>query len=162
MSCAIIYTTKYGATQEVAARIAADLTKAQVEAEAVEVSPKLPLPEAQTIVVGAPIYAGSAPGRITNYLEAHRDKLLSRRVFIFLSCLYEGTRAEQQLADAFPSWLVAHSSGNYFAGGRVDFSKLGFLDRLIMKKVAGVSEDVDRLNPQEIERLVESVRGATE
>jgi len=154
MSCAIVYATKYGATAEVAFRIANDLKEAQVEAEAVEVSAKLPLPDAETIVVGAPIYAGTAPGRMTSFLEAQRESLLSKRVFVFSSCLYEGIRAEQQLADAFPAWLVAHSSGNFFVGGRVDFSNLGFLDRLVMKRVAGVSEDVDRLKPEEIGRLV--------
>ncbi|MFP4375580.1 MAG: flavodoxin domain-containing protein [Spirochaetales bacterium] len=158
MSCAVIYTSKYGATREVAERIVAGLKSGQVDAEAVEAAPKRPLPDAETIVVGAPIYAGSAPGRMTNYLEAQREKLLAKRVFIFLSCLYEGSRAEQQLADAFPSWLVAHSSGNFYVGGKVDFSKLGFLDRLIMKKVAGVSEDVEKLKPEEIDRLVETVR----
>lgn len=158
MKLAILYATRYGATREVAERIAAgvrDRGGALQDVQLVEVTRGTePLPEADVCLVGSPIYAGTIPRHLARYVDAHLDALVERRVGLFLSCLYEGSKAEQQLADNFPARLVAHSYGRYYVGGRIDFAGLRVLDRFIMKRVGGVSTDVQKISDAEIARIV--------
>ena len=158
MRLAILYTTRYGSTRAIAESVADRLRGSFSDVQVYEVGRKSVLPEADAVLIGAPIYGGSIPRAMQAFVEAHLDELLSRRVGLFLSCFYDGTRAEQQLADNFPPRLVAHSFGRYFPGGTVSFSRLRWIDRLLMKKVAGVTEDVDRRNAAEIERMAGDLR----
>lgn len=165
MKLAILYATRYGATRRAAELLADACLKRgleQTDVQTDDLTNLRTLPEAQVVVIGAPIYAGSIPKGASRFLDAHVDELMHRRVGLYLSCLYEGERAEQQLADNFPPRLVAHSFGRYYVGGRVEPGKLRWIDRMIMKRVAGVREDVDRLRPQEIERAAAEIMGVIE
>ncbi|MFW5689884.1 MAG: flavodoxin domain-containing protein [Spirochaetota bacterium] len=161
MSLAILYTTKYGSTRIAAETIARRCAEAGASMpEVLDVGSLSRLPEVDTIVIGAPVYGGSIPRPMRAFVESHIDGLLDRSVALFLSCLYTGDRAEQQLADNYPSRLVAHSLGRYYVGGRIRLGELRWLDRLIMKRVGGVDHDVDSFNDAEINRLVRDVAGA--
>lgn len=157
MTLAILYTTRYGSTRSIAETIADRLRDAFSGVQIVDVNRRSDLPEADVVLIGSPIYGGSTPRAMRAFVDAHLDELLSRRVGLYLSCFYDGTRAEQQLADNVPPRLVAHSFGAYFPGGTVTFSRLRWIDRLLMKKIAGVNDDVDRRNEAEIDRLVSDV-----
>jgi len=160
MRLVILYATKYGSTQLAAEAIARGCEDAGLAPEDIRLQnlrSSSELPEADAIVIGAPIYGGSIPRRVSRFMESNLDALLRRRVGLYLSCLYEGGRAERQLADNFPARLVAHSFGRYYVGGKVEVSRLRWLDRLIMKRVAGIEEDVDRTKPEEIRRLVDDL-----
>ena len=163
MRLAVFYATRYGTTRDVAEAIARRCADAGVpESEIVvsEIGAKTTVPDAHTIVLGAPTYGGSIPRKMSSFVDANLEQLLRARVGIFLSCLYGGERAEQQLADNFPSRLVAHSFGRYYVGGRVVFSQMRWLDRQIMKRVGGVDHDVDNVDDEEIARLVADVTGS--
>lgn len=153
-STAVLYYSKHGATRAVAEQVArksgADLT---------EIGRGADVPEADRFVVGLPIYAGTVPRPAVAWLERARERLLGSTVYLFVSCLSEGSKAESQLADGVPAWLVAHSSGTYFVGGQIHLEGLGFLERLIIRKVGGVTDDVDRLNEDAISELVAAIRG---
>lgn len=156
MKLAILYATKYGSTREVAeevARLAAESGVDRGRIGVFDLAGYSAMPDAPTIILGAPIYGGTVPRSVRRFLDAHLDELLERRVGIFLSCLYGEERAEQQLADNFPARLVAHSYGRYYVGGRVKVGQLRWLDKQIMKGIGGVSEDVDRIDRGEIARL---------
>lgn len=157
MKLAILYATRYGSTRLAAEAVARGVEDrgvpgAQITVE--DIRKSTDLPDAETVVIGAPIYGGSIPRFAARFLDTHLAELLERRVALFLSCLYDGARAEQQLADNFPGLLVAHSFGHYFVGGRVAMERLKWLDRYLMKRVGGVDHDVDTMHPEEIERLI--------
>ena len=162
MNLATVYATKYGSTREAAEELTRlvrerGLSEAQIGILDLGRSPALP--EVDTIVIGAPIYAGTIPKSVNRFVQANLDALLERRVGLYLSCLYGEGRAEQQLADNFPARLVAHSFGQYYVGGRIKLGELRWLDRVIMKRVGGVDHDVDNFNREEIGRLAKDVAG---
>jgi menaquinone-dependent protoporphyrinogen oxidase len=163
MSVAIVYATKYGSTREAAQMIArrcADAGLPESDISVTKLDRSATMPDASTVVIGAPIYGGVIPTHVRAFLEAHEEALFDRRVALFLSCLYTGDRAEKQLADNFPPRLVAHSFGHYYVGGRIKLSELRWLDRQIMKRVAGVDHDVDNFSDEEIGRIVEDIVAA--
>ena len=160
MRLAILYATKYGSTQlaaEAVARGCEDSGLAPEDIRLQDLRRSSDLPDADTVLIGAPIYGGSIPRAVSRFMESNLDTLLGRRVGLYLSCLYDGDRAEKQLADNFPARLVAHSFGRYYVGGQVEVSRLRWFDRLIMKRVAGIEEDVDRTNPEEVRRLIDDL-----
>lgn len=162
MKFSIVYATKYGATRLVAEAIARGCGDAGIEPqeiEVIDVRTASAVPDSDTIVIGSPVYGGRIPAAITRFMESHLDALVERRIGLYLCCLYDGARAEQQLADNFPARLVAHSFGQYFVGGRVDYPRMRWLDRFIMKRVAGIDHDVDTTKESEIRRLIEDLIG---
>ena len=160
MKLSLVYTTRYGSTQlaaEAIARGCEDRGIAPAEIELRDLREDSSMPAGEIVVIGAPIYGGTIPKPVSRFVEANLDSLLERRIAIYLSCLYDGERAEKQLADNFPARLIAHSFGQYYVGGRVELTQLRWLDRVIMKRVGGVERDVDKSNPGEIRRLIDDV-----
>ena len=160
MKLAILYATRYGSTRRAAEAIAAGCRDAGYDASDVsveEITRSTRAPDADTVVIGAPVYGGRIPNQVTRFLDSHLEELMAKRVGLFLSSLYAGTRAETQLAENFPSRLITHSFGCYYVGGRVDFDSLRWWDRLMMKRVAGVERSVETTNDEEISRIVADV-----
>ncbi|TVQ18258.1 MAG: hypothetical protein EA382_17915 [Spirochaetaceae bacterium] len=155
MSIAILYSGRYGTTKGVADRVAGAVDG---DVPVTQIRRGIECPDADTIVIGAAIYGGKASGAVTGFVESHRDALMGRRVLLYVACLYDGERAEQQLADSFPPWLIAHSSGRYYVGGQVVWSRLSFFHKLLMKRVAGIEGNVERLRSTEIDRMIADLR----
>lgn len=155
MSVAILYSGRYGTTKGVADTVTGALGG---DVPVIEIRRGVACPDADAIVIGAAIYGGKASGAVGSFVESHRDALMGRRVLLYVACLYDGERAEQQLAESYPPWLIAHSSGRYYVGGRVVWSRLSFFHKLLMKRIAGIDGDVDRLRTAEIDRMVADLR----
>ena len=163
MTLAILYATRYGSTRRAAEAIATRCREAGMDASDVcveEITRSMSVPDADTIVIGAPVYGGRIPKQVTRFLDAHLEVLMRKRIGLFLSSLYAGTRAETQLADNYPSRLITHSFGCYYVGGRIDFDSLNWWDRLMMKRLAGVERSIETTNDEEIGRIVADVTRA--
>lgn len=151
----ILYSSKYGGTEavvrsivEAATAIAPGATGLvafnllrQQSAAAEALSAAAP----QRVLVVAPIYAGRLSGKVTRFLEGHRAELERHTVACAVSCLYPSPRAEEQLAQAFPDWLVARAVERFAVGGRIRLEELSAPVRLLMRMAAGLTESVDTL-----------------
>lgn len=153
MSVAIVYASRYGATAQVVRRVTGKLST-QVKAYDLADVRKPDLGDAEVVVIGGPIYAGRLLERVRTYAEAAERELLSRRLVLFITCFFQGDRAREQLANAFPADLYEHASESYAAGGAVAFDKLSFFHKIIMKRVGGLTESVERFDEVEIDRMI--------
>ena len=149
MATTIVYESRYGTTKEIAETIARDLDGDIEIARPGSVSAER-LANSDTIIIGSPIYAGSGSKKIVNFCQRHRSLLLERRIGLFISCMYRDEKAEQQIAEAFPAWLISHAEHTDWLGGRVTVAGLRFLDRIIAVRFAGVKEDLDEIHPERI------------
>jgi len=135
----IVYRSRYGYTarraRELADRIGPDTHLVDLkDRHRIDLSPY------RTVLIGGSVYGGIIQREVTAFCRAHRRELLDRRVGLFLCCLYEGERAEAQMADSFPPWLLVHAFGRYHLGGELDMDRLGVLDRLLVRVVLGQRE----------------------
>jgi hypothetical protein len=80
-------------------------------------------------------------------------------VGLFVSCLYEGEEGERQIQESFPDWILSHAYGRYNVGGAVRFGRLRLIDRVLMQRIANISEDVDHVKDEVIDRMVEDIHG---
>lgn len=145
MKTAIVYRSRYGATAACAAELAGLLHEG---AELVDVAGNTPraLDQFECIVVGAPVYGGKIPSGVRRFCERRRAALLSKRIGLFICCLYDGERADAQLESNYPAWLRAHAAAESWFGGSVTVSDLNLVDRFLFKRVAGMDEDIDRIH----------------
>ena len=117
------------------------------------------LSKAEVVLLGGSIYAGKTQPDLVAFCERHREELLSRPVGLFITCLLEGDQAKEELNSNFPAWLRAHAFAGLPLGGQLRVRNLRLMDRLITKKVARQTEDVDTLDAVNIEALCGAAEG---
>ena len=143
----VAYASKYGATGEIARRIAQTLTEAGVPAEAQATVSVTDPTHYRAIVVGSAVYAGHWMKEAAHFLEVNEGALVSRPVWLFSS----GPTGHGDPVDLLDGWRLPgnlealadriHARDIAVFHGAVDIDKLSFGDRLMMKAVRGTTGD---------------------
>ena len=158
MRTLIAYRTRYGATAEcartLAERIGGDTTVVDLARE-----PRVSAAGYDVVLVGGSVYAGRIQRQVVSFCERNREALLAARAGVFLCCLFSGEQAEVQMQSSFPDWLLAHAFRRAFPGGRVTFSRLSLLDRLLVWNLPHPRGDISLLRPEALEELAAAARG---
>jgi len=158
MRTLIAYRTKYGTTASCAHRLAEKIGGEVTIVDLVQ-SPPPDVTAHDVVVIGGSIHAGKVQRQVGWFCERNRAALLSRRVGVFLCCLFTGEEAVVQMQSAFPDWLLAHAFARSFPGGEIRFSRLTFIDRLLVRSLPHPPKgDVSRLNPAALDELAAAVR----
>jgi len=142
MTVLVGYSSKYGATEGIAERIAATLRTAGVEADARPVESVDDPADYDAFVIGAAAYMGSWRKDATRFVRRHRDLLAARAVWLFSSGPLGTARTDSEGRD-----MLVESQPKQFAEfaesigprnvqvfyGAMDLSKLRGRDRLVSK-----------------------------
>jgi len=96
MNAAVIFTSKFGATQRTAEHISKVIGADLID---LRKSPRS-ISGYDLIVFGSGIYFGKMPKLIRKFIEDHRQDLEGKKVALFVCCRYNGEEAEKQLAAA--------------------------------------------------------------
>lgn len=143
----VAYASKYGATGEIARRIAQTLSTAGIPAVAHDVSTVTEPTRYHSIVVGSAVYAGHWLKEAAQFLEDNEAALVSRPVWLFSSgptghgdpsTLLDGWRLPANL-EALAERI--HACDTALFHGAIDLAKLGFGERLMIKAVKGAAGD---------------------
>jgi menaquinone-dependent protoporphyrinogen oxidase len=135
----IIYSTKHGGTEKIAAKIAS-LLKDETEVYNLKDKKVINLDDYQNIILGASIYAGKLRKDLISYSEDNLKTLLQKNTALFICCMRDGEAAKEQIENNFPEKLYNHSKIKAALGGEYNFDKLNFLEKIVVKKIAGVKE----------------------
>jgi len=146
----ILYATRNGTTAR-AAGILADELAGGADLREIGKGGDAELAGYDTVLVGGSIRAGQVHKDVTALCRRHGPTLLEKRLGLFLCHMYDGETAQKQLEDAYPAELRAHAAATGLFRGAFDFDKMGFFEKAIVKKVAGVTESVDKLDLDAIE-----------
>ncbi len=134
MSACIVCVSKYGATRKCAEMIAERLSAGTTILD-LGARRAVCLDRCDTVVIGGPIYGGTIHRRMVSFCRRNRKALLQKRVALFISCAYQGERAEEQLLHAYPDWLYVHAFARRALGGELHMDKLKGLDRLLVARL---------------------------
>ncbi|MEG6571784.1 flavodoxin domain-containing protein [[Clostridium] cellulosi] len=145
MKTIIIYSTKYGCAGELAYLIQKEL-KGECKIVNVMKSSVPPLNDYDTVILGGSLYIGRIQKQLKKYVNEHLDTLLTKKVGLFLSA-GDPKAAENEVVrkNVFPK---AHA---------YKFDKMGFFDRFIVKRVAGLSENVTEYYENRIKAFAEAL-----
>jgi menaquinone-dependent protoporphyrinogen oxidase len=156
MKTAIIYATTHGTAEKVAQRIQAELGVSSSQLFNLKASKIIDLSQFEQVVIGGSIHAGQVQSRVRDFCKRNMVDLLQKRVALFI-CAMNEPEFETELNSAFPELLRKHAISCKVVGGEFLLEKMNFFDRLIVKKVSGVSQPVSKIDENKIISLVEEL-----
>ncbi|MFN2395820.1 MAG: flavodoxin domain-containing protein [Bacteroidales bacterium] len=157
MKTAIIYATTHGTTEKVALRIKELSGSGNTFLfNLVEGSP-FDLNTFDNIIIGGSIHAGMLQKRVKDFCKQHTLELLQKPLGLYL-CGMNEPEYEQQLKKNFPEILRQHAIAKKTLGGEFLFDKMNFFQKLIVKKVSGISESVHKINDDKIHDFTKEMK----
>ncbi len=105
------------------------------------------------VIVGGSIHAGTNQKRVKNFVDQHRPELLEKKQELFICCMHE-QEAETGFNNACPEILLSHALSNKIMGGEFRFEKMNFIEKALVKKIAGVSASVSNIDEGKVQELV--------
>lgn len=151
MDTAIIYATNHGTTEKVAQMIHGYLNK-NAELINLKTNKNPDISKFQNIIIGGSIHAGNIQKKVKKFINKRTNDIMAKKFALFLCCMDE-KRAGEQFENAFPKELQEKSIYNALPGGEFRFDKMNFIERAIVKKIAGTDQNVYKVNEEEIVNL---------
>ncbi|MGM0566754.1 MAG: flavodoxin domain-containing protein, partial [Bacteroidota bacterium] len=145
MRTAIVYASKHGTTEKVARQIQQNLGQEKAQLFNLKNNPKFDLSHFEQVILGGSIHAGQIQKRLKDYYQKNIPELLEKRLGLFLCCMHE-EEAENQFNNAYPEVLRNQAISSKVMGGEFRFDKMNFFERVIVKKIAGISESVSKID----------------
>jgi menaquinone-dependent protoporphyrinogen oxidase len=144
MKTLIIYSSSRGATEKASRMIKENLIgEVHLLDLRKDIIPDLNLYE--TVIIGGSIHAGNFQSKGKKFLEKNRHLLSSKKLGLFLCCMFEGDKAKEQFENSFPLELRDKAVAKGLFGGEFIFSKMNFIEKQIIRKVSGFKEDTSTL-----------------
>lgn len=156
MRTAIVYASKHGTTEKVAQKIQNQLGEEKAQLFNLKKDRNFDVSQFDRIIVGGSIHAGQIQKKVKQFLEIHNQNLLQRSLGLFLCCMHEN-EAENQFNTAFPEILRTHARSKKIMGGEFLFEKMNFVEKALVRKIAGVNESVSKIDESEIISMVEEM-----
>ncbi|MBU8922224.1 MAG: flavodoxin domain-containing protein [Bacteroidales bacterium] len=157
----IIYMTHHDCAEK-AAKMLKDRLGEGAEVVNLKKNGPVRLEDYDTVIIGGSIHAGQVQRKLRKFCEKNRMILVRKNLGLYLCCMEEGEKAQVQFDAAFDEVLRNHATAQGLFGGEFDFSRMNFLEKKVIKKVADITESVSKIDESKIARFVESISGATE
>ncbi len=157
MKTAVIYATKHGCADKCAHTLANELD-INTKLFNVETDNKIDIDQFDTIIIGGSIHAGMLNKKVKSYIDKNLNTLLEKKLGLFLCCMYEGEKALEQFQDVFPETLRNKAIAHGLFGGELDFEKMNFLEKAIIKKIANVEKSLSNINYANIKSFAKKMK----
>jgi len=156
MKSIIIYATKYGSVEKAAkmlkSKMNSNVTSVNIMKEAVP-----NLDHYDIVILGGSIYVGKIQKKLTDYIAKHLPLLLNKKVGLFICAAQSEPVRTQELESAFSSELYNHATAKEAFGYEYRFEKLNFLDKLMVRVIAGVKTSQSDLCEEKIENFAKAI-----
>jgi menaquinone-dependent protoporphyrinogen oxidase len=153
MKSLVVYCSSHGTTEKAAHFLTQHVKGDVVTLNLNQKNSTIDLDSFDVIMVGGSIHAGMIQRKVKKFIAEHQDLLMRKQLGLFLCCMYEGEIAKEQFANAFPSDLREHSRAEGLFGGEFLISHMNFIEKMIVKKVSGVTDETSNLNYPAIQRF---------
>ena len=157
MNTAIIYASSHGTTEKVAKQIQFGLGADSTRLINLKVTRTVDLSLFDTLIIGGSIHAGQMQGRVKTFCKKNMVDLLQKRVGLFMVGMNE-PEFDNEFNNAFPELLRKHAITSKCVGGEFLFEQMNFIEKLIVKKVSGISQNISKIDESKISELVFQVK----
>lgn len=157
MKTLIVYASSHGTTEKVANIIREKLDSTTVQTINLKSKAKIDLSNYETVIIGGSIHAGSIQSEVKNFIKEHTITLMGKKVALFLCCMNE-KEEKTEFDNNYPELLRNHSTYNAIVGGEYVFEKMNFIEKFLVRKIAGVSTSISKLRYTEIDSLINTVK----
>jgi menaquinone-dependent protoporphyrinogen oxidase len=135
----VTYATKAGTTAEIASKIGEILSQQNVTVDVLPIKQAADINQYSAIVMGSAIRIGNILPEAKKFIEENQTLLKEKSFSVFIACmtLHEDTEENRKTVHAYLDpvrELIQPVNEGLFAGC-VDLSKVGLLDRMMIKAV---------------------------
>lgn len=152
MKTIIIYTTSHGCTEKAVKELTQKLS-GEIKSIDLRHQSTPPLTEFDRIIIGGSIHAGQIQKQIRTFCTDNMETLRTKEIGLFICCMYEPEIAREQIKNAFPEELHQMAKTEAIFGGEYNFEKMNFIEKMLVKKIARVRENVSNLDLSSIDRF---------
>lgn len=152
MKSIIVYCSSHGTTAK-AARILAEQLEGKVDRVDLSQYRDPDLSSYDAVIIGGSIHAGNIQRKVKQFINNNHDILLTKKLGFFLCCYRDGEGANEQFENAYPADLRAVAKSEGLFGGEFIFADMNLIERIIIKKVAGVASDTSTFNVDSIKQF---------
>ncbi|NDL67990.1 flavodoxin domain-containing protein [Anaerotalea alkaliphila] len=152
MSTLIVYSSKHGTTEKVVERLK-DKLEQPVKAVNVSKEKNVDWDSWDKVIIGGPIYVGNLKSDLKIFVERHLEKILEKKIGLFICCMYHDDAAAEQFNHAYSDALLAAAQVDGWFGGEVHPWELSLLEKTVVRMVdKGVLENAV-LDLDEVDRF---------
>ncbi|HHU81535.1 MAG TPA: flavodoxin [Firmicutes bacterium] len=154
MKILIVFASKYGFTQKAAEKLRGELSAGKHGVTLINLEEELPagLETFDAVVIGGSIYAGLIRPEVRKFCRENLAALTGKRLGLFVCCGLEN-KAEEQIKAVFPRELLDRATATGYFGYAVNYEKMSFIDRIIMRLVSGQKENQFCLREENIKKF---------
>ena len=141
MNAIIVFDSKHGATADIAARIAEKfgegVSLVYLRDRGAE---RVDLADADLVVLGGPVYAGSWSKRAASFARI-RERDLAEKAFAYFCCGMNVAEGAAAAAASLPRSLAEKAVAAAKLGGEFRWERMNWLERLAIKAISGKRGD---------------------
>ena len=167
MKSLILFGSKYG-TAEICANKLKEYLNGEIDIINIANNNDVLLDRYDNIIIGSSVYAGAFNKNVKAFIENNKNKLINKKLGLFMCCMSQGERIIEQFEQNVPKEIleVAVVKSNF--GGGLKFSKMNFFEKKIIKMIAKKDKDlgdidgksdVSMINEEAIKKFAETMEG---
>lgn len=155
MKTLIAYGTKYGTTRKAAEEISKRLP-GEIDLINLKEDNDVDVCAYDVILIGASVYGGNIQREVRSFFDKQKHNLLAKPYGIFIAA-GNNLEVERNYRVYVGKSIYDHAEIKEYIGYSYDFTKMNFFEKTIIKKVAKVTENVEKLDESGLNRVVQWV-----
>lgn len=155
----IAYAGKHGCTEECARTLAGKLT-AGADLCNLKEKQKVDLDAYDKIILGGSIYAGRIQKEVKDLCAKNENLLKGKKLGLYICGMSEGDTAKKQLEASFPQGLLDSALAKESFGGKLEISKMNFMEKKIIKMIAKTEADMSNVSESMIDQFAQAMNKA--
>ena len=158
MSLLIVYSSKYGATEKTAEHLVKFYgNEAYLLNLKNRLKQDLNLEKYDSIALGGSIYVGKIQKEIKKFCDKYQNEILKKKLGLFICCGSDD-EIDKYFKDSFGNELFSHSVYNAHFGYEYNFERMTFLNKIIVKKIAGINKSESNILMKNIKKMAELLK----
>lgn len=129
-----MYGTKYGTTESCANKLKEYLSE-DTKVLNIKDTTDICLDDYDSIIIGSPVYAGMFNKGVKKFIEENKDKLIQKKLGLFMCCMADEKKAVEQFKQNVPKEVLDAAKFKENFGGEFKFSKMNFFEKNIIKLI---------------------------
>jgi menaquinone-dependent protoporphyrinogen oxidase len=152
MKTLIVYATSQSCTEKITLQMK-DYLGGDVKIVNLKKQPDPSLKEYNRVIIGGSVRAGQVHKRVRDFCATWQSELLDKELGLFICSLEAGEVARKQLEEAFPCELRDAAKVTASFGRNFDFTKMNFIERMIVRKVPQIRRSNSKVDFEAVRRF---------
>ncbi len=153
MATLIIYTSRHGTTEKIAALLSQELKNQPADMVDLRKARLPDLKDYDQVILGGSIHIGQIQRKLKHFCKKHEAELFTKRLGLYLCFMLED-KAKEEFHNAYPEALRRHATALGMFGGEFIFEKMNQLEQLVMRKATHETESVYNIHEQAVDDFI--------